>query len=115
MDGPSPLLTTKDCFPGISKYLLKSYVTWKVPTSGFGDRDEFRRTHVYTAILLTGLIGRTFPEALTPRAITLFEVSGELVSIRARRSPESSSIPESITTRVFRFNPVPIPIFPAFP
>lgn len=74
--------------------------------SGLGLSAVVRRTHVYTAILLIGLIGRTFPELFIPRARTPFEVSGELISSRESLSPESSSTPESITNFVLITHPV---------
>ncbi len=107
-DAELPLLTTKDCFPGIAKYLLKSYVILKVLRSGLGLSTVVRSIPLYTAILLIGLIGSTFPDALTPRAITPFAVSGEFGLSRAKLSPESSGIQESITT--FVSSPVVVPI-----
>lgn len=59
-----------------------------------------RSTPLYTAILLIGLIGRTFPDALTQSASTPFDVRGVAVSMRESLNPESSSIPESIVSFV---------------
>lgn len=79
--------------------------------SGSGVSTVVRSTHVYTAILLIGLIGRTFPEAFTQRATTAFDVSVEFGSIRANLNPESSSIHESIVSFVLKFDHVHIHIF----
>ena len=79
--------------------------------SGFGFITVTLSTPLYTAILLIGLIGSTFPDAFTQRASTPFAVSGDVVSIRANLSPESSSIPESIVNLVVRLVQVQIPIF----
>ena len=110
-DEESPLLTTNDCFPGIAKYRLKSYVILNVLKSGFGLRVVTRSIPVYTAILLIGLIGSTFHDAFTQSASTPFAVSGDAVLRRANIKPESSSMPESIVSLVVRFIPVHIHIF----
>lgn len=68
--------------------------------SGFGLITVTLSTPLYTAILLIGLIGITFPEAFTQRASTPFEISGVDVSTRENLSPESSSTPESIVNVV---------------
>ena len=79
--------------------------------SGFGFITVTLSTPLYTAILLIGLIGSTFPDAFTQSASTPFAVSGDAVSRRANLNPESSSIPESIVNLVARFVQVQIQIF----
>lgn len=79
--------------------------------SGFGLSGVVLSTQVYTAILLIGLIGSTFPEPLIHRASTPLDVRGVLISSRESRNPESSSIQESTTNFVVIFHQVaPTPI-----
>lgn len=90
---------------------MKSYVILKLLRSGFGTKTAFLNTPLYTAILLIGLIGKTFPEAFTQSATTPFAVRGELGLIRESLNQESSPIPESMVSTSLSPTEVPIQIF----